>query len=211
MGNLPVRYPWCTYFFFGDAWLMKKLSVTRDLIENSAWCVMRNHFSFSLPSPCHLLCLSFPLTELKCCWLPGILGKHTKLINFFVLTNDPRNSRHFFSKLEAWCIVKTRACLLRFSALEIGKSGAEIRTHQWYRTMFLYVQNKLRHPDHVYISARMQAQLVGSRVDVVMFLERFLKNFHCTPVYMNKHPFSCIFVVVSLCKRYNVSGSKTRP
>ena len=55
---------------------------------------------------------------LKCCCLPRILGKQTKFVAFFCL-HDRRNSHHFF-KLWAWRTVKTRARLLRFSALKFG-------------------------------------------------------------------------------------------
>ena len=62
--------------------------------------------------------LAFPLATLKCCCLPGILAKQTKFVAFFCL-HDRRNSHHFF-KLGAWRTVKTRARLLRFSALKFG-------------------------------------------------------------------------------------------
>ena len=55
----------------------------------------------------------------------------------------------------------------------------------------------LRHHDDIYISARIHAQLVGSRVDVAMLrdqmVESFLKKLHGAPIHMNKQPFSSIF------------------
>ena len=39
---------------------------------------------------------SSPVVRLKCCCLPGILRKHTKLVTFFVETIR-ENPRHFFS------------------------------------------------------------------------------------------------------------------
>ena len=54
---------------------------------------------------------------LKRCCIPRIFRKHTKNVIFCCL-DDRRKSRHFF-KLGAWRTVKNRACLLRFSALNL--------------------------------------------------------------------------------------------
>ena len=58
---------------------------------------------------------SFPfIMTLRCCWLPGILGKHTKFVAFFVYAIDEIPAILF--KPGAWRTVKTRKCSLRFSA-----------------------------------------------------------------------------------------------
>ena len=51
--------------------------------------------------------------------LTGKIKKY-KVFSSFCL-HDPRNYRHFF-KLRVWRAAKTRACLLRFSALNIQLS-----------------------------------------------------------------------------------------
>ena len=64
--------------------------------------------------------------RLNCCWLTGIFIKHTKLVTFFCLEHR-RKSRHSF-KLGAWRTVKTRACLLRFSALNTPRHEPPLQT-----------------------------------------------------------------------------------
>ena len=55
---------------------------------------------------------SFPLLTLKCCCLPGKLGKHIKFVTIFVYSIDE-------IKLGAWRAAKTRTCLLRFIRSEL--------------------------------------------------------------------------------------------
>lgn len=61
---------------------------------------------------------SFSISDVKMLLLTGNIGKANKVRSLFCL-HDRRNSHHFF-KLGAWRTVKTRARLLRFSALKFG-------------------------------------------------------------------------------------------
>ena len=56
--------------------------------------------------------------------LTGNIQEAYKVRNHFCLDNR-QNSRHFF-KLGAWHTVKTRACLLRFSALNLTAGSTPI-------------------------------------------------------------------------------------
>ena len=60
--------------------------------------------------------ISFPLVTRKMLLFTGKIEKAYLVRNFFCLP-ERRNSFHFL-KVGAWRTVKTRACLLRFSALK---------------------------------------------------------------------------------------------
>jgi len=60
--------------------------------------------------------LQLSISDVKMLLLTGNVMKAYKVHNFFCLY-DGRNSHHFF-KLGAWREARTRACLLRFSALK---------------------------------------------------------------------------------------------
>ena len=60
--------------------------------------------------------ISFPLVTLECCCLPGKLQKQRKFATSFVYKHNEIPA--IFSNLGDWRAARTRACLLRFSALK---------------------------------------------------------------------------------------------
>ena len=61
---------------------------------------------------------SFPLMKINSCYLStGKIEKAYLVRNFFVYLNDEIPA--IFFKLGAWRAAKTRACLLRFSAVKL--------------------------------------------------------------------------------------------
>ena len=98
--------------------------VDKMCLLNEIPCVPRENKRFGKPTlglfcpKIKLIPHNFPLVTLKCCCSPGILGKHTKFVTFFVCTIDeiPPFSQSWRLAL-TWRTVTTRACLLLFSAL----------------------------------------------------------------------------------------------